>query len=130
VNDRSHGKIDRGLPGDVVGSGFSGKRLMNGSMSAMSTALPRISAAIVIETEVVGASPVPLSISTRMNATTCRATKKKIVGGRISRNSSLILADSVLMALQSCGFGIFGAGGEGHARNSLAPAMGGRTYST
>jgi hypothetical protein len=74
---------------------------MIGSMSAISTALPRISAAIVTETEVVGEMPVPLSISTRTYATMCRATKKKIVGGRISRSSSLILADSLLMALQS-----------------------------
>ena len=49
---------------------------MNGSMSAMTTALPRIRAAIVTVTDVAGAMPVPSSINTRMNATRCSATKK------------------------------------------------------
>ena len=71
---------------------------MIGSMSAISTALPRMRAATVIETVVTGASPVPLSVSERTSETMCSATKKKIVGGSIARNSSLILAVTVLMA--------------------------------
>ena len=74
---------------------------MIGSMSAMSTDLPRMRAATAIEIVDSGASPVPLSINTRTNATICSATKKKIVGGIIARNSSLILSDSLLMAFQS-----------------------------
>src|SRR5437763_9885722 len=73
-------------------------------MSASSTDLPRTRAAIVTAAEVVGAMPVPFSISTRTSATTCRATKKNIVGGIIARNSSLILSDTLLMAFaQSVG---------------------------
>src|SRR5258707_3916819 len=70
---------------------------MNGSMSEMSTDLPRIRAAIPIETVDSGASPVPLTINTRTNATTCRATKKKIVGGSTAKNSSLSFEVSLLI---------------------------------
>jgi hypothetical protein len=55
---------------------------MMSSMSAIKTALPRMRAAIVTETEDITGSPVPLAISTRMNATMWRAMKKKIVGGK------------------------------------------------
>src|ERR1017187_106974 len=71
---------------------------MNGSISERSTDLPRIRAATVIETVDSGASPVPFSINTRTNATTCRATKKKIVGGSTANNSSLNLEVSLLIA--------------------------------
>src|SRR5260221_9484351 len=66
-------------------------------MSEMSTDLPRIRAAIPIETVDSGASPVPLTINTRTNATTCRATKKKIVGGSTAKNSSLSFEVSLLI---------------------------------
>src|SRR5215831_15998419 len=78
-------------------SGFSGKRLMIGSMSAITTAFPMAKALIVTATNVIGAIPVPLSIRTRMYATMCRATKKKSVGGRISRNSFQILVRSLFI---------------------------------
>ena len=48
-------------------------------------------AATAIEIDEDGASPVPFSINTRMNMTRCSATKKKIVGGRILKNSSFSL---------------------------------------
>src|SRR5262249_29440586 len=70
---------------------------MNGSMSEMSTDLPRIRAATAIETVDSGASPVPLTINTRTNATTCRATKKKIVGGSTAKNSSLSFEVTLLI---------------------------------
>src|SRR5437773_6599779 len=56
-------------------------------------------AATAIEIEEDGAIPVPFSISTRTNATICRATKKKIVGGSNANNSSLSLLDSLVMEL-------------------------------
>src|SRR5205823_4241291 len=68
-------------------------------MSAINTALPRIRAATAIEIEDVGEIPVPFSINTRTNATICRATKKKIVGGSSAKNSSLSLVDSLVMEL-------------------------------
>src|SRR2546423_15250535 len=67
-------------------------------MSASNTDLPRIRAAIVTATEVMGVIPVPFSINTRMNATTCRATKKKIVGGSNAMSSSLIFANTLFTA--------------------------------
>src|SRR5437899_2075442 len=70
-------------------------------MSASKTALPRMRAATAIEIEEDGASPVPFSIRTRTNATICRATKKKIVGGSSAKNSSLSLLDNLPMEL-SC----------------------------
>src|SRR5262249_15461492 len=70
---------------------------MNGSMSEMSTDLPRIRAAIPIETVENGASPVPLTINKRTNATTYRATKKKIVGGSTAKNSSLSFEVTLLI---------------------------------
>src|SRR5438105_2965982 len=84
---------------------FSGKKmlfqssfiLIIGSMSASNTALPRIRDATATDTEPSGEIPVPFSINTRTNATTCRATKKKIVGGSSAKNSSLSLVDSLLM---------------------------------
>src|SRR6266480_3947256 len=88
-------------------SGLLGKRLIIGSRSAISTALPRIRAATAIEIEEDGATPVPFSISTRINATICRATKKKIVGGSSSKNSFLSVVDSLVMELnrnESYGF--------------------------
>src|SRR5437762_11938781 len=80
-------------------SGLLGKRLIIGSRSAISTALPRIRAATAIEIEEDGATPVPFSINTRTNATICKATKKKIVGGSSSKNSFLSVADSLVMEL-------------------------------
>src|SRR5947207_4864797 len=80
-------------------SGLLGKRLISGSMSAIKTALPRMRAATAIETEEDGAIPVPSSIKTRINMTMCSATKKKIVGGRSLKNSSLSLVDSLVMEL-------------------------------
>src|SRR5882757_5923968 len=68
-------------------------------MSAINTALPRIRAATAIDIEDRGEIPVPFSISTRTNATICRATKKKIVGGSNAKNSSLSLLDSLDMKL-------------------------------
>src|SRR6266496_5115407 len=80
-------------------SGLLGKRLIIGSMSAINTALPRIRAATAIEIEEVGEIPVPFNINTRTNATICKATKKKIVGGSSSKNSFLSVVDSLVMEL-------------------------------
>src|SRR6266513_2017112 len=88
-------------------SGLFGKRLIIGSRSAISTALPRIRAATAIEIEEDGAIPVPFNISTRINATICKATKKKIVGGSSSKNSFLRVVDSLVIQLschESCRF--------------------------
>src|SRR5450759_2216634 len=74
---------------------------MTGSMSAINTDLPMISAATAIETVDSGAIPVALIINARISATRCKAMKKKMVGGSIARNSSLILADTLLMAFSS-----------------------------
>src|SRR5882724_2707484 len=68
-------------------------------MSATSTALPRIRAATAIEIEEVGEIPVPFNINTRTNATICKATKKKIVGGNSSNSSFLSVVDSLLIEL-------------------------------
>src|SRR5260370_34228606 len=76
-------------------------------MSAINTALPRMRAATATDIEVSGEIPVPFSINTRTNATICRATKKKIVGGSNAKNSSLSLVDSLDMELncdESCRF--------------------------
>src|SRR5205823_11390948 len=86
-------------------SGLLGKRLIIGSRPAISTALPRIRAATAIEIEEDGATPVPFSINTRINATICKATKKKIVGGSSSKNSFLSVVDSLVIQLncdESC----------------------------
>src|SRR6266480_5660405 len=56
-------------------------------------------AATAIDTVDSGAIPVPFSINTRTNATICKATKKKIVGGSSAKNSSLSLVDSLVMEL-------------------------------
>src|SRR6266480_4938348 len=80
-------------------SGLLGKRLIIGSISASNTALPRMRAATAIEIEEDGAIPVPFSIKTRTNATICKATKKKIVGGSSAKNSFLSLANSLVMEL-------------------------------
>src|SRR5881392_2647911 len=56
-------------------------------------------AATAIEMEEDGAIPVPFSIKTRTNATICKATKKKIVGGSSSKNSFLSVVDSLVMEL-------------------------------
>src|SRR6266446_9136764 len=88
-------------------SGLLGKRLIIGSMSAINTALPRMRAATATEIEVSGETPVPFSINTRTNATICKATKKKIVGGSNAKNSSLSLLDNLDMELncdESCRF--------------------------
>src|SRR6266446_9181087 len=82
-------------------SGLFGKRLIIGSRSAINTALPRIRAATAIEIEDVGEIPVPFNINTRTNATICKATKKKIVGGSSSKNSFLSVVDSLVMELNS-----------------------------
>src|SRR5437773_11629871 len=68
-------------------------------MSASNTALPRIRAATATDIEDRGEIPVPFNINTRTNATMCKATKKKIVGGSSSKNSSLSLVDSLVMEL-------------------------------
>src|SRR5262249_7077573 len=68
-------------------------------MSAINEALPRMRAAIATEIEEVGEMLVPFSINTRTNATICRATKKKIVGGSNAKNSSLSLVNSLGMEL-------------------------------
>src|SRR6266487_1140015 len=80
-------------------SGLLGKRLTIGSISAINTALPRMRAATAIDIVDSGEIPVPFSINTRTNATICRATKKKIVGGSSAKNSSLSLVDSLVMEL-------------------------------
>src|SRR6266567_2862311 len=82
-------------------SGFLGKRLIIGSRSAINTALPRMRAATAIEMEEDGAIPLPFSINTRINATICKATKKKIVGGSSSKNSFLSVVDSLVIELNS-----------------------------
>src|SRR5206468_10039228 len=64
-------------------------------MSAINTALPRMRAATAIDIEDRGEIPVPFSINTRINATICKATKKKIVGGSSSKNSFLSVVDSL-----------------------------------
>src|SRR5437588_13044938 len=46
-----------------------------------------------------GEIPVPFRINTRTNATICKATKKKIVGGSSSKNSFLSVVDSLVMEL-------------------------------
>src|SRR5205807_4961068 len=64
-------------------------------------------AATAIDIEDSGEIPVPFCISTRTNATICKATKKKIVGGSNAKNSSLSLVDSLDMELncdESCRF--------------------------
>src|SRR5204863_7705786 len=76
-------------------SGLLGKRLIIGSMSASNTALPRMRAATAIDIVDSGEIPVPFSINTRTNATICRATKKKIVGGSNLKNSSFSFFMSV-----------------------------------
>src|SRR6266581_5018301 len=68
-------------------------------MSASKTAFPRMRAATAIEMEEDGAIPVPFSIKTRINATICKATKKKIVGGSSSKNSFLSVVDSLVIEL-------------------------------
>src|SRR5207248_7862487 len=68
-------------------------------MSAINTALPRMRAATAIDIEDNGEIPVPFNINTRTNATICKATKKKIVGGSSSKNSFLSLVDSLVMEL-------------------------------
>src|SRR5437660_7675404 len=80
-------------------SGLFRKRLIRGSRSVINTALPRMRAATAIEIEEDGASPVPFSINTRINATICKATKKKMVGGSSSKNSFLSVVDSLLIEL-------------------------------
>src|SRR6266480_1817761 len=80
-------------------SGLLGKRLTIGSMSASNTALPRMRAATAIDIVDSGEIPVPFSINTRTNATICKATKKKIVGGSSSKNSFLSVVDSLDMEL-------------------------------
>src|SRR5271155_3831461 len=71
---------------------------MNGSRSAITTALPRIRAATAIWTMELAGMPVPLSIRTRISAIRERVNRKKIVGGMSATTSSLIFADSLLMA--------------------------------
>src|SRR3981081_2039067 len=76
-------------------------------MSPIKTALPRMRAETATDIEDSGEIPVPFSINTRTNATICRATKKKIVGGSNAKNSSLSLLDSLDMELncgESCRF--------------------------
>src|SRR5690349_11993369 len=72
---------------------------MTGSMSAISTDLPRTSAANVTDTDVPTEIPVRSSISLRMIATRWSATKKKIAGGSIALISSLIIANDAFMGL-------------------------------
>src|SRR4030095_10579264 len=68
-------------------------------MSAINTAFPRTNDAIAIETVDRGSKCEPLAINTRIRVTTWSATKKKIVGGRIAKNSSLSLSSILCMAL-------------------------------
>src|SRR5215831_14320770 len=74
-------------------------------MSAINTALPRISAATAIEMVDKGWKFEPLAINTRINVTRCSATKKKIVGGRMAKNSSFsfssILCIGLLLSVQT-----------------------------
>ena len=58
----------------------------------MSTDLPRIRAAIAMDTVESGEILVALTIRDRTRATMCSATKKKTVGGIIARSSSLIFS--------------------------------------
>jgi hypothetical protein len=54
---------------------------MGGNMSAISTALPRISEATAMDMVDRGSKCEPLAINTRMNVNMCNATKKKIIIG-------------------------------------------------
>src|SRR5215471_9434694 len=74
---------------------------MKGSRSASSTALPRIRAATATDIDVLAAIPVLLSIKTRISATICKATKKKMVGGIMATNSSFIFAAILPMVVLS-----------------------------
>src|SRR5215470_20128776 len=74
---------------------------MGGNKSASNTALPRISDAIAIDIVDKGSKCEPLAINTRINVTRCNATKKKIVGGRIAKNSSLSFSSILCMAFLS-----------------------------
>src|SRR5450631_168193 len=74
---------------------------MTESMAAINTDLPRIRAATAMETVDSGAIPVALIINARTSATRCKSMKKKMVGGSIARNSSLILVGTSLMAFSS-----------------------------
>src|SRR5688572_32051735 len=77
---------------------------MIGSRSAITTALPSTSAAMVTDTEVLSLMPVPSSISTRTRAMRCSAMKKKMVGGSTAANSSFTFSVSLLMVPSaSCG---------------------------
>src|SRR5262249_44959185 len=106
---------------------------MNGSMSEMSTDLPRMRAATAIETVDSGASPVPLTINKRTNATTYRATRKKIVGGSTAKNSSLSF--KVTLLIGSPQWWLHGGPRDGEVRRMLladvcfAPESG-RVHST
>src|SRR5215475_9110040 len=102
---------------------------MGGNMSAINTALPRISDAIAIDMVDKGWKCVPLAINTRINVTKCSATKKKIVGGRIAKNSSLIFSSILCMGLLSldavfaslfCWLGLVKSSRKTDARDSLA----------
>src|SRR4030095_9858355 len=73
---------------------------MNGSTSAIKTALPRMRAPRVTVAEVASGIPVPFSSRTRRSATRCRATKKKSVGGMSASISSLTFANTLFMALR------------------------------
>src|ERR1044071_5011414 len=68
-------------------------------MSAISTALPRISEAMAIDIVDRGWKFEPLAINTRIKVSRCSATKKKIVGGRMAKNSSLSFSSILCMAL-------------------------------
>src|SRR5215469_15974391 len=72
---------------------------MAGTISAIKAALPRISAATAIDVVDIGSKCDPLAIRTRIKATRWSATKKKIVGGRIAKNSSLSFVNSLDIAL-------------------------------
>src|SRR6516225_949744 len=95
-------------------SGLSGYRLMGGSRSTIKTAFPRMRAVIKIDTVSKGSKCDPLARSTRMMETTCRVTKKKIVGGSTARNSSLTFSSALCI-----GFPILLGEHELHLRTNL-----------
>src|SRR5215813_657850 len=78
-------------------SGFSGKRLMNGSLSAMSTTLATSNAMTVAAATEVSRSPYSRSISALSSRTMLNVMMKKIVGGRTSKNSCLSVCQTLVM---------------------------------
>src|SRR6516165_1346758 len=83
--------------------GFSGKRLMKGSLSARSTTLATrraMTAAAAMEER---CRPYSLSMRARSRSTMWKVTRKKMVGGSTSRNSCFTVCQSLVMVSPSDG---------------------------